>query len=38
MMSFNKKTQFNRGRKPTKRVLIGEIFSLAGDPMSANGI
>jgi hypothetical protein len=24
MMSFNKKTQFNRGRKPTKRVLIGE--------------
>jgi hypothetical protein len=24
MMSFNKNTQFNRGRKPTKRVLIGE--------------
>jgi hypothetical protein len=24
MMSFNKDTQFNRARKPTKRVLIGE--------------
>lgn len=24
MMSFNKNTQFNRRRKPTKRVLIGE--------------
>jgi hypothetical protein len=24
MMSFNKNTQFNRGRKPKKRVLIGE--------------
>ena len=24
MMSFNKNTQLNRGRKPTKRVLIGE--------------
>ena len=23
-MSFNKNTQFNRGRKPKKRVLIGE--------------
>jgi hypothetical protein len=26
MMSFNKGTQFNRGRKPTKRVLIGETW------------
>ena len=24
MMSSNKNTQFNRGRKPKKRVLIGE--------------
>jgi hypothetical protein len=24
MMSFNKNTQFNRARKPKKRVLIGE--------------
>jgi len=24
MMSFNKNTQLNRGRKPNKRVLIGE--------------
>ena len=24
MMSFNKNRQFNRGRKPKKRVLIGE--------------
>jgi hypothetical protein len=24
MMSFKKDAQFNRGRKPTKRVLIGE--------------
>ena len=24
MMRFNKNTQSNRGRKPTKRVLIGE--------------
>ena len=24
MMSFKRNTQFNRGRKPTKRVLIGE--------------
>jgi hypothetical protein len=24
MMSFNRNTQFNRGRKPIKRVLIGE--------------
>ena len=24
MMSFNKNTQFNRRRKPSKRVLIGE--------------
>jgi hypothetical protein len=23
-MSFNKKMQFNRGRNPKKRVLIGE--------------